>query len=139
LGVGIAPQVSADINGGLSLRPVLTTSIGGGVTVDLLFGPPGGTANNNSFWTITFTGPGSLVGGFGTGIPGQIMILHNDGTNDCTIANEDGNWPGPDRIQTMSGANITMTGQGTAMFIYNPNTIVGGVKSPRWNLISIQQ
>jgi len=55
----------------------------------------------------------------------------NEG-GDLTIANEDAGAQADRRIITGTGADVTITGDGAATFIYDSD-------SSRWRLISVQQ
>jgi len=97
-----------------------------------------GNGNNNDVALLSgvfyrITGPTGTfnISGFDSPQSGRILIVFNSTAQDMTILNESINSVAANRILTLTGADVTLTGISAARFIYS------GVDS-RWILLGTQ-
>lgn len=120
-----APQTFLDINGDIALQPY-----------NLLLGIAGGpysnvATNNKSFLHITGPAGPFSVSGFQNGYNGKILVVVNMTGQNMTIENLDTDSDPVNRINTLSGGNITTTGNGSVTMIYSG-------EENRWMVISVR-
>lgn len=87
--------------------------------------------NTKGFSLIRVTGPTGAftVSGISGGSVGSLILLHNDTIQNMTIANENASSGSNNRIQTMTGGDVTSTGVALAFLIYGLGN--------RWLLVSL--
>lgn len=78
-------------------------------------------SSTNGFVRLTGSTATDLQG-ITAGIDGQVLRLFNNSGQTLTIRNESGSATAANRITTMTGADITTTGNGFAEFIYDTGT-----------------
>ncbi len=124
-GVGvntIEPTAALDVNGNVAIRKGSDFSAGNGSNNDI---------NVGNFSFIRITGPSGVftITGISGGSDGKVIILYNTTGQNMTIAHDSASSQPANRIYTMTGANVTSTGQATAMFVYDTT-------ASRWIMVS---
>ncbi len=111
LGFGTAsPNATSDVNGTTALRQgALTLANGANSNI---------TLPTNSWVRITGPTGAFSVSGFAGAFDGRVLILFNSTTQDFTITN-DATSTAANRILTLTGADVTLTGTSLATFIYS--------------------
>ncbi len=103
-----------DINGDLALRA-------NGVVA------ASGTNNNlgsGTFSYIKISGPTAdfTITGLNNGVNGRVLIIYNAVAFNMTIANDNASSTASNRILTLTGGDVTTTGVGTVILIYDSNS-----------------
>jgi hypothetical protein len=122
-GVGTSsPNVKLDVNGDAALRRTDFTAANG--------------TNSNisigSFSFVKISGPTAAftIASISGGQDGKFVILYNSTGQNMTLANDTGT--AANRILTNTGADVSTTGTGSAMLIYDSG-------ASRWILINLEQ
>lgn len=123
LGLGTAsPNATHDVNGTAALRQgALTLANGANSNIVL---------PTNSWVRITGPSGAFSVSGFAGPFDGRLLVLFNSTTQDMTITN-DATSTAANRILTLTGADVTLTGVSCATFRYSTADL-------RWILQSTQ-
>ncbi len=104
-----SPTTSVDINGDIAIRPnTIGALANGNVAI---------ASGNNSYLRVTANGGGTSITGISGGQDGKIIVIYNT-ANNLTIVDQNAG-AGANKIHTMSGANITTTGEGMITLIYD--------------------
>ncbi|MBI1885435.1 MAG: hypothetical protein HYS09_03850 [Chloroflexi bacterium] len=108
-----AANVKLDVAGGLALRRSDFTAVNGN-NHNIAVGSAG---------FVRVTGPTAafIVTGIVGGVDGRILILYNDAGQDMTIAHLNAGSSAANQIRTMAAADITTTGRGAAILVYDSN------------------
>ena len=118
-----SPTVTLDVNGSAALRQGALT-LSNGANSDITLPTPG-------TW-VRVTGPtGSFsVSGFAGPTNGRVLVLFNSTAQDMTITN-DATSTAANRILTLTGSDVALTGTSLATFVYSTPDL-------RWILQSTQ-
>lgn len=119
------PQTFLDVDGDMSMRPYnLTLGVAGGPYTNVI-------TNNRSFVHISGPAAPFSISGFQNGHDGKILVVLNMTGQNMTIENLSTTSETTNRINTLSGSNITTTGNGAVTMIYSG-------EENRWMVISVR-
>lgn len=106
-----APATSLDLVGGFATRAIaLSLSNGANNNVGITDGAYARIAGPTGAFSIS---------GFSGGVDGRRLTVYNSVAQDMTITNEGGSSTAINRILTLTGADVTLTGVSSATFVYD--------------------
>jgi Head domain of trimeric autotransporter adhesin len=117
-------EVRMDVNGDAAFRQKAITTISNGINNNIIVGRYSFIKIDNPTGAFTITG----VQG---GSDGKVLTILNTSTQNMTIANLDAGSNLVNRINTLSGTNITTTGNGCVTMQYS-------IADNRWMVIAVR-